>query len=162
VAQRVTPYAVPRAAQLAARTNQFNLTGVRFDEATTAAMSTDPDHLVVTFSVSDRFGDEGIVGAAWVEAGGPEWRVLNLVLSCRVLGRGVELAIADWIVTQAQAARGTVVEGRFVPSKKNGVASGFWESAGFALGEKDGVYTLDVEKASSVTPDWITTTTESV
>ena len=63
-------FAVPRVAQLAARTNQFNLTGIRYDEASTAAMSTDPEHLVVSLTVHDRFGDEGIVGAMFIERAG--------------------------------------------------------------------------------------------
>ncbi len=60
-------------------------------------MSTDAGHLVVALSVRDRFGDEGIVGALWAERGAQTWRVLNFVLSCRVLGRGIELAALDWV-----------------------------------------------------------------
>ncbi|MFL6136660.1 MAG: HAD-IIIC family phosphatase [Frankiaceae bacterium] len=160
-AEPVSGFSVARVAQLAARTNQFNLTGVRFDEATTTALSADPGHLVAAFSVSDRFGDEGIVGAAWVQRGERTWRVLNLVLSCRVLGRGVELAIADWLAGQARAAGAAVLEGRFVPSRKNGVAAGFWPSAGFARSDPgaDGAdgeaFALDLSSASGGIPAWI-------
>lgn len=156
-AQWATPFTVARVAQLAARTNQFNLTATVFDEATTAAMSTDPDHRVAVFSVSDRFGDEGIVGAAWIEAGPRTWRVLNLVLSCRVLGRGVELAMADWIVTQARVAGAVAIEGRYVRTRKNGVASAFWTEAGFTPSGADGVFTLAPGSAAVNTPDWIST-----
>ena len=101
----VSPFGVARVAQLAARTNQFNLTGIRFDETRTAAMASDPGHLVASLSVSDRFGDEGVVGALWVECGGETWRVLNMVLSCRVLSRGIELAAVDWLATSGQRGR---------------------------------------------------------
>ena len=156
VAEPVTDYAVARVAQLAARTNQFNLTGRRFDDAATAAMSADPDHLVAAFSVSDRFGDEGVVGAVWVDRGGPVWRVSNLVLSCRVLSRGVELAMAGWLVDRARAAGAVAVEGRFVPTGRNGVAAGFWESAGFRR-TGDGVFVLTTEPTEepSAVPSWI-------
>ena len=135
----VDEFGVPRVAQLAARTNQFNLTGIRFDEATTAAMSIDPEHLVVSLSVRDRFGDEGIVGALWIERREPTWRVLNFVLSCRVLGRGIELAALDWVCAQATAAGAEAVEGRFVSSPKNSAAADFWLRAGFTATEADRV-----------------------
>jgi FkbH-like protein len=149
-----TGFTVGRVAQLAARTNQFNLTGIRFDEAATARLSGDPGHLVASVAVADRFGDEGIVGALWVECGPVTWRVLNLVLSCRVLGRGVELAIVGWLAEQARAAGATTLEGSFVPSAKNGVAADFWTRAGFT---PDGeIFTLNVAAAADIAPAWIT------
>jgi FkbH-like protein len=168
VAEPVTSFTVARVAQLAARTNQFNLSGVRFDEATTAQLVSDPGHLVAAFSVSDRFGDEGIVGAAWIDRSTPVWRVSNLVLSCRVLGRGVELAIAGWIAHQAIGAGAAAIEGRFVPSGKNAVARDFWIRAGYQPdGAPDsGVFRLDLTAAGAsggpsaadrptTVPDWI-------
>jgi FkbH-like protein len=156
LARPVTPFEVGRVAQLSARTNQFNLTGTRFDEAATTAMSTDPDHLVASFAVSDRFGDEGIVGAAWVERRGQVWWVLNLVLSCRVFGRGVEFAMVDWIMRRAREAGAVALAGRYVPSKRNGVADGFWEKAGFTPAGEDGVFTVVPAAAPSCLPTWIT------
>ncbi|MBT2396901.1 HAD-IIIC family phosphatase [Streptomyces sp. ISL-100] len=157
-----TAYTTGRIAQLAARTNQFNLTGIRYDEVATAAMRDGQDHLVASFSVSDRFGDEGIVGAAWVECGAREWRVLNLVLSCRVLGRGVELAISDWLFQQAAAAGAERVTASFVPSAKNAVAADTWERAGLlpAAQEGDGsrAYARELAELPRTAPAWITFT----
>jgi FkbH-like protein len=155
-AHPVTTFEVGRVAQLSARTNQFNLTGRRFDEGATTAMSTDPDHLVVSFAVSDRFGDEGIVGAAWVECRGRIWWVLNMVLSCRVFGRGVEFAIVDWIVRRARENGATALVGRYVPTNRNGVADGFWEKAGFTPSGEDGTYTVVPATAPTCLPTWIT------
>jgi FkbH-like protein len=156
LARSITPYEVARVAQLAARTNQFNLTGIRFDEGATTAMSADPGHLVASFSVSDRFGDEGIVGAAWIECRTRVWWVLNVVLSCRVFGRGVEFAIVDWIVQRAREARATALAGRYQPTKRNGVANGFWEKAGFTPSGEEGVFTTVPATAPSCLPTWIT------
>jgi FkbH-like protein len=150
-------FTIGRIAQLAARTNQFNLTGIRFDEATTAQMSSSPDHLVASVSVSDRFGDEGLVGAMWVERRPAEWRVLNMVLSCRVFNRGIETAAMSWLARQAAAAGATALEGRFVPSAKNGVASGFWAETGFSPVDSDGsVFRYDLGGPELSTPKWIT------
>lgn len=154
VIEPVTPFGVARAAQLAARTNQFNLTGLRFDEASTRAMLTDPTRLVAVVSVSDRFGDEGIVGAAWVERSADTWHVLNLVLSCRVLGRGVEFAVAGWLAGQAGRAGATSLTGAFVPSPKNSVAAGFWAKAGFAARD-DGLFVFTPGQDPDPTPSWL-------
>ncbi len=152
----VSPFGVSRVAQLAARTNQFNLTGIRFDEARTAAMATDPHHLVASLTVSDRFGDEGVVGAFWVDCGEQTWRVLNMVLSCRVLSRGIELAAVDWLASRAEQAGATTLQGSFVASSKNGSAATFWERAGFSPAAEDGTFTLDLRDGWNPAPSWIT------
>jgi FkbH-like protein len=108
--------------------------------------------------VSDRFGDEGIVGATWVERGARVWRVLNLVLSCRVLGRGVELSVLDWVAGQARQANATTLAGHYVPSGRNGVAGDFFQRAGFRSTGDDGVFVLDLDGAPDLAPDWITLT----
>lgn len=151
----VTGYTVPRAAQLAARTNQFNLTGLRFDEATTAALGADPDHLVAVFTVADRFGDEGIVGAVWVDVAAPEWRIANLVLSCRVLGRGVEFAVIEWIARRAAAAGAERLAARFVRTDRNGAVDGFLDKAGFPAPGEDDWCAVDLAGRPDNFPAWI-------
>ena len=150
----VTGYTVPRVAQLAARTNQFNLTGVRFDTPTTATMADSAHHMVAAFSVVDRFGDEGIVGAVWVDVAPPVWRIRNAVLSCRVLGRGIEFAIVEWVARQARVAGASRLAARFVPTDRNGAADGFLDKAGFAVGA-DGWAELDLADYSDNLPTWI-------
>ncbi|WP_327594178.1 HAD-IIIC family phosphatase [Streptomyces chartreusis] len=159
----VTPaseYTIGRIAQLAARTNQFNLTGIRYDEAATRRMSEDAGHLVLSVSVADRFGDEGIVGALWVERTDEVWRVLNLVLSCRVLSRGVERAAVGRLAELAALAGARSVEGHYRPSDRNGVAADFWTGAGFTPAgspqeTETQVFTLDAATAKEIAPEWI-------
>lgn len=153
-------FSTSRVTQLAARTNQFNLTGIRFDEPATTRMITSVDHLVATFAVTDRFGDEGIVGACWVACGAADWRVLNLVLSCRVLGRGVELAITDWLFARARTAGASRITADFVPTEQNKVAADLWERAGlFAAATEPGgarTFACEIRDAPCAAPDWVT------
>ena len=155
---KATDFEAPRVAQLAARTNQFNLTGIRYSQPETAKLIADPDHVVISWSVRDRFGDEGIVGAAWVATDGPAWRVLNFVMSCRVLGRGVELSVLGWLARQATAAGAERLDGRFVPSARNSVAADLWTRAGLTRTDEGGeeqTYTLALAGAADLVPAWI-------
>lgn len=152
-------FSTGRIAQLAVRTNQFNLTGDRFDAAETTAMLGDGRHLVISCHVADRFGDEGIVGAAWVVCGRDIWQVRNLVLSCRVLGRGVETAMAGWLAARAFDRGATTLEGRFVRSERNGIAEDFWEQSGFVQvgkrAEAD-IFVLNLDSSvDQLVPPWI-------
>jgi hypothetical protein len=66
----------------------------------------------------------------------------------------VELAIAAWLARRAHAAGATALRGRYVPSKKNGLARGFWTDAGFA-DEGDGAHALALDAGLPEAPAWI-------
>lgn len=127
---------VPRLAQLTQKTNQFNLTTQRLTTAEIHALITSQNHAVVACDYADRFGDEGTVGLAIVDL--DDGSLMNLLLSCRVLGRGVEDAllaeVERWLVTQGK----TALSGQFVPTARNAVASSFLAQAGFRLTDKEG------------------------
>ncbi|MCP3799983.1 HAD-IIIC family phosphatase [Allokutzneria sp. A3M-2-11 16] len=153
-----TPFDVARIAQLAARTNQFNLTGLRFDQAETTTMSDSDEHIVLSCSVADRFGDEGMVGAAWVRKDADAWEVLNLVMSCRVLGRGVEQAMVGWLLRRAKETGVATLRGTFTPSARNTVSSKLWSQLGFEhIGDREStqVHELAVDGAADLVPDSI-------
>jgi len=84
---------LPRLAQLTERTNQFNINGVRRDEATIARLLTEPQAVVRAVFVADRFGDYGLVGLLIAHGTDGTLDVDTLLMSCRVLGRGVEYAL---------------------------------------------------------------------
>ena len=80
---------MPRLAQLSQRTNQFNNAGVRYDEAQLRRQLA-ADLRATAVSVRDRFGDYGLVGAVFYRIASSALEVDGFLLSCRVLGRGVE------------------------------------------------------------------------
>src|SRR5262249_27162949 len=90
VIHRMTPAEGPRAAQLTQKTNQFNLTTKRYSEADMRTFAARTDAAVFTLSVKDRFGDLGLVGVAILERDGTAGRIDSFLMSCRVLGRGLE------------------------------------------------------------------------
>ncbi len=84
------PADLPRIAQLTFRTNQLNLTTVRRSEAEIAALIHRGEAECLKVEVRDRFGDHGLVGAILFGVEGGALVVDTFLLSCRVLGRGVE------------------------------------------------------------------------
>ena len=78
-----------RLAQLSQRTNQFNNGGLRYPESRLRQLLTMDFH-ALKITVTDRFGSYGIVGALVYRPVGSTLCVENFLLSCRVLGRGVE------------------------------------------------------------------------
>ena len=92
-----------RAAQLLNKTNQFNLSLRRLDETSFWEWAVTTGNAAYVFHVSDRFGDFGLTGLASISRVGTEARIVDFVMSCRVMGKKVEEALLGYTVAQAQA-----------------------------------------------------------
>ena len=104
---------VGRVTQLINKTNQFNLTTIRRDEAEVGALIASEDHRVYAAEVSDRFGGYGLVAVAIVAADAETWELDTFLMSCRVLRRGVENAVVQCIADDAVAAGATLLAGDY-------------------------------------------------
>jgi len=114
-----------RASQLTYRTNQFNFTTVRRSEPEIRAFLQRTDTRGLVVRVSDRFGDYGLVGVVLYETRADRLAVDTLLLSCRVLGRGVEHAVVAELGRRALAAGKRFVELPYRPTAKNAPAREF-------------------------------------
>jgi FkbH-like protein len=92
-----------RAAQLLNKTNQFNLTLRRMDEDSFWNWASEQGNAAYVFHVSDRFGDSGLTGLASVSCVGREARIVDFVMSCRVMGKKVEEVLLAYTLAQARA-----------------------------------------------------------
>jgi FkbH-like protein len=132
-----------RIAQLTQRTNQFNLTGRRYTAA-------DLPHLglsCLTVDVTDRFGAYGLVGAVLYEVAGDALRVDSFLLSCRVLGRGVEHRMLAHLGALALDLGADRVILPFVPNTRNQPARDFLDQVASTV---DGGYELTASAAAAV------------
>jgi len=121
-----------RAAQLTQRTNQFNLTTKRYDVADIERAIADDDTLVLAADVSDRFGAQGVTGLAIVRKAGDRVIIDSFMLSCRVLGRSVELAFAAAVTAAVRERFGAVaILADHRPTMKNTQTRHFYEKCGF-------------------------------
>ena len=128
---RASAEQVGRVAQLINKTNQFNLTTVRRDEAEVAKLVSSDAHRVYAAEVSDRFGNYGLVAVVVVDCGPDAWQIDTFLMSCRVLRRGVEGAILQCIADDAVAAGATTLRGEYRPTQKNGQVATFYPDHGF-------------------------------
>lgn len=151
----VDEFSAARVSQLSLRTNQFNLTGLRYNLSDIMPMIESPFYRVWTFSLKDKFSKEGIVGAAWVSCEGEVWRILNFVLSCRALGRGVESAAVTYIIDVAKKACVKALQASYVPTDRNDLAKDFWCDCGFVLNEQRNSFDLLLEHSKDIKPPWI-------
>lgn len=127
-------FRLARFAQLGQRTNQFNLTGRRYQVGELEGMLASRRHLVLGVEGRDRFGAYGLVGGVVIEQTGErheQWWIRNFLLSCRVFSRGIEGAVLCHLLRAARAAGAAAVHGEFVPSRKNGRFESFYPSHGF-------------------------------
>lgn len=108
------PASLDRVRELFARTTQYNATGRTFSDAELRATIARDDGRVFALRMRDRLGDHGLSGAAVVVAG----EILNLVLSCRVIGLGGETALLAAIAADPGAGVRTLT-GRIVPTDRN-------------------------------------------
>jgi amino acid adenylation domain-containing protein/FkbH-like protein len=117
-----------RVAQLTQRTNQFNCTTIRRNEDEVKRLWNSGEREWLTVTVSDRFGDYGLVGVLALGASGEALQVDTFLLSCRVLGRGVEHRMLRKLGEIAQGRALARVDVQFLPSKKNAPALTFLEA----------------------------------
>lgn len=135
--QPLAPERLPRAAQLTQRTNQFNTTTIRRTEAEIAALAATPGVRIFTAEVSDRFGEYGLTGLAIVFTRLNELYVDSLLLSCRVLGRGVEHRLLARLAELALDEGVYTVTVPFMPTAKNAPARAFLDSIPFGVRHED-------------------------
>ena len=114
----------PRVSQLTQRTNQFNFTTRRRSEPEMRALG-DGGVTVQAVRVSDRFGDYGLVGVVVATEAADAIEVDTLLLSCRVLGRGVEHEMLAGLGRHAVARGRPLVRLRLVRTPKNEPALAF-------------------------------------
>ena len=121
-----------RIVQLANKTNQFNLTTLRVTELQVRERMSDPGVMSWQISLRDRFGDHGVVALIMGRVEPRDTLVLDMwLMSCRVLGRGVEDACMDLVMEGALERGIRKVVGVYRPTAKNGMVRDLYERVGF-------------------------------
>lgn len=150
----------PRLHELSVRTTQFNSAGAGMTAEDLKARIESPHHRVICVRLRDRFGDDGLVGAAVVGVDPDAWTVELLMMSCRAMGRGVietllaELSAAGAADRAAELRIPLNVNDRNVPLRLAMVSAGFRADNG-------PVFARSLTGPQPAQPEWITTVRQS-
>lgn len=143
-----------RVSQQTFRTNQFNFTTIRRSENEIKDFLKRKHATCLVVRVIDRFGDYGLVGVLMYETQADRYKVDTLLLSCRVLGRGVEHALVAWLGQRAVKDGKRFVEFTYLPTGKNFPALEFITSLGDQYRNEVGTsWTFPAERLSGVEYD---------
>lgn len=124
---QMKPEDLPRVSQLTQRTNQFNFTTIRRSESEIQQLCDSGVLECRVIHVKDRFGDYGKVGLLLFSFDDDVLNVDTFLLSCRVLGRGVEHRMLSYLGETAQYRGLSKVNVLYQPTQKNKPAFLFLE-----------------------------------
>ncbi|MEU3624357.1 hypothetical protein BS329_04880 [Amycolatopsis coloradensis] len=140
----LTDDGLDRAAQLTARTTQFNLAGEVYSVPRLRALLTG-DGQGWTVRVRDRFGDYGTVGLVVAGQRGDVVELPVFLMSCRVLNRRVEDEVLRFVAGHADRLGARTLLLPLRPTARNAPARMFVEQLTGALpGAKDAPSTVSV------------------
>ena len=134
----VQPFAavdMERITQLTNKTNQFNLTTRRRTRTDMEQLCADPDILTLQARLADKFGDNGLIEVLIARPDADQRNTLMIdtwLMSCRVLGRGVEQATLEVLVRLGADRGATALLGEYIPTAKNGLVAEHYANLGFS------------------------------
>ncbi len=135
----------PRIAQLSQRSNQFNLRTIRYSEADIDRISNSRDYATFSFTLEDKFGDNGLICAVILQKENDNTLFVDTwFMSCRVLKRGMENFVLNTIVGFAKENGFTTIKGEYIPTAKNPMMKEHYPNLGFI--KNGSFFTLEVDK----------------
>jgi FkbH-like protein len=132
-----------RAEELTLRTNQLNTGGCTYSYDELAAFSKSADHLLLMAGLDDRYGTYGRIGLALVARASDLWTIRLLLMSCRVMQRGVGTILLTHVMQRARAS-GARLQAEFVPTGRNRIMLVTYRLSGFrTIRESGGALLLE-------------------
>lgn len=147
VVEGFTKFNTPRVAQLSQRSNQFNLRTVRYTEDQIAAMEQSDKYKTFSFTLEDKFGDNGLICVVILELTDTKNAFVDTwFMSCRVLKRGMENFTLNTIVNWCCENGVKTIIGEYIPTLKNGMVKEHYSNLGFVATDKESQWSLDVDQ----------------
>ena len=133
IVETATEFNLPRIAQMTQKTNQFNLTTHRYTDNDLKRFLVE-GWKIWCIAVSDRFGDNGITGCIMIT---PNRVIDTMLLSCRILGKGIETAFVKKILLLLKECGITTLKADYIPTAKNSQVADFYEHCVFMCVSRD-------------------------
>jgi len=126
-----------RAEELTARTHQLNSTGYTYTYDELKRFSESKGHLLLIAELNDTFGEYGTIGLALAETSSNLWTIKLLLMSCRVVSRGIGTIMLSHIMQEANR-RGVKLRAEFVHNGRNRMMYVTYKFAGFRTISENG------------------------
>ncbi|HEX4966003.1 MAG TPA: HAD-IIIC family phosphatase [Thermoanaerobaculia bacterium] len=140
-----------RAEELTVRTHQLNTTGYTYSYEELDELRRSPRHELLIASLEDRHGAYGKIGLSLIEKGDEVWTVKLLLMSCRVMSKGVGMILLHHLLRRAKEA-GVRLRAEFVSTDRNRQMLITYRFAGFREVEKAGEVSVMENDFSALQP----------
>jgi FkbH-like protein len=153
----VTEDDLQRAEELTVRTHQLNTTGYTYSYEELYNFSKSKQHIVLIAGLEDKYGTYGKIGLTLIECQDDIWTIKLLLMSCRVMSRGVGTIIINHIMHLAKEA-GVRLRAEFVQNDRNRMMYVTYKFAGFKdTGAENGITLLESDLTNiQMVPDYLT------
>ncbi len=145
---------IPRIAQLTQKTNQFNLTTIRYSEIDIANFINNNDSEIYTLTASDKYGNLGLTGVLIAKINKNTCFFDSFLMSCRVLGRKLDESFVSYCIDDIRKNYNIKKwEASYIKTQKNKQVLNFWEKFDFYVkSEKKDVkyYQVDNSKVKNI------------
>lgn len=139
------PFYYSRIAQLTQRSNQFNLRTVRYTENQISDIANNASFCGYYFTLKDKFGDYGLISVVILKIHEDEAFIDTWLMSCRVLKRGMEQFVLNFIVEEIRKKGIKNLVGEYIETAKNKMVSHLYADMDFRpIPERPGIYVLEV------------------
>lgn len=126
-----------RAEELTLRTNQLNTTGYTYSYDELDSFRRSGDHLLWVAGLEDKYGSYGKIGLVLIETRPDAWMVKLLLMSCRVMTRGVGTVLINHLRNEARR-NGVRLLAEMLPNERNRMMYMTYKFNHFAELEKQG------------------------
>ena len=131
--QQFNKFNIPRVSQLSQRSNQFNLRTIRYTDAEVLNISKDKNHYTFSFTLEDKYGDNGLISAIILKHLDEENVFIDTwFMSCRVLKRGMENFVLNTIVDFSKQKNYKYLIGEYIETAKNEMVKNHYSALGFS------------------------------
>ncbi len=126
-----------RAEELTLRTNQLNTTGYTYSYDQLNHFCSSENHKLLIASLEDKYGSYGKIGLVLIECQAKVWKIKLLLMSCRVISRGVGIIMLNYVMSLAKSNNVRLIA-EFVPNNRNRMMYISYKFAGFKEIDNDG------------------------
>ncbi len=133
------PEELKRVVQLVNKTNQFNTTTRRYDQDQISAFNAQINADVIAVRMSDKYGDQGLVGVMIVKYAGNSAEIDTFLMSCRVMGRKAEIEIMAELKKYWLQKSIRTISASYIRSAKNAPVCRLYDKLGFSPADNSDV-----------------------